>query len=43
MDDVASKLGDDFVKIGEDGTYAFDLTGDKIQQVQMHLEQLQIS
>jgi len=33
MDDVASKLGDDFVKIGEDGTYAFDLTGDKIQQV----------
>lgn len=33
VDDVANKLGDDFVKIGEDGEYAFDLTGDKINQV----------
>lgn len=33
VDDVANKLGDDFVKVGEDGEYAFDLTGDKINQV----------
>lgn len=33
VDDVANKLGDDFVKVGEDGKYAFDLTGDKINQV----------
>ena len=33
VDDVVNKLGDDFVKIGEDGEYAFDLTGDKINQV----------
>ena len=33
VDDVANKLGDDFVKIGEDGEYAFDLTDDKINQV----------
>ena len=33
IDDVANKLGDDFVKVGEDGEYAFDLTGDKINQV----------
>ena len=33
VDDVANKLGDDFVKVGEDGEYAFNLTGDKINQV----------
>ena len=33
VDDVANKLGDDFVKVGESGEYAFDLTGDKINQV----------
>ena len=33
VDDVANKLGDDFVKVGEDGEYAFDLTGDKTNQV----------
>ena len=33
VDDVANKLGDDFVKVGKDGEYAFDLTGDKINQV----------
>lgn len=42
VDDVANKLGDDFVKIGEDGEYAFDLTGDKTIRLRMHLIRLQI-
>ena len=33
VDDIASKLGEDFVTVGENGKYALDLTGDKLQTV----------
>lgn len=33
LDAVQQKLGDTFVQIREDGSYAFDFTGEKLQQV----------
>lgn len=33
LDDVKTKLGDDFVSLDEEGNYAFDFTGEKLQQV----------
>lgn len=33
LDTVKAKLGDEFVKIGEDGAYSFDFAGDKINKV----------
>lgn len=33
LDAVHDKLGEDFVEIREDGSYAFDFTGEKIKQV----------
>lgn len=33
LDDVNAKMGDSFASIDENGNYAFDFTGDKLQQV----------
>lgn len=33
LDDVNAKLGDEYAKIDESGKYAFDFTGDKLQEV----------
>lgn len=33
LDDVRAKFGDTYATIAEDGTYSFDLTGDKLQEV----------
>ena len=33
LDDVQKKFGDTYATIAEDGTYSFDLTGDKLQEV----------
>ena len=33
LDAVHQKLGDEFVKIGKDGAYYFDFTGEKVQKV----------